>query len=323
METVLFRVPGIAVQKLEGTWEVTTFSEIKKDRFFVTSFSKDKCFQFQAEKATEHITVSNFADSNIYAESKDEYVKQLVNFRDKFKDKGIKKAIYSRVIQTPFDKKAEDLFDELCTAYPTAFVYLISSKFFGTWVGATPETLLSYKNGAFSTMSLAGTKKEVSTEWTNKEIEEQEFVTEFIKAELKKMEVTNLVISPTHTTYTGSVYHLKTDLSFQTGIERWNNVANALHPTPAVCGIPRDKAYNHILESEKHNREFYTGIIGFQKENELQAFVNLRCLQVHENVVSLYVGGGITAQSKPEAEFLETTNKAQTLLKVINQLNQF
>ncbi|MGB0934134.1 MAG: chorismate-binding protein [Lishizhenia sp.] len=320
MEVVLYRTAGKPIQKHSGKWKLSTFSEMEEDAFFVTTFSKDKCYTFLKEELNNEIEISNFNASLTVQETKEEYLRKLTTFRDEFEVKGIKKAIFSRVIEKSFNKNPVVLFEKLCAKYPTAFVYLISSKLFGTWIGATPETLLSFEKDRFSTMSLAGTKRDDSVAWTEKEIEEQQLVTDFIQEELTNLQVKDLNVSETFTTYTGSVFHLKTDISFQSSLIGWTNIANVLHPTPAVCGIPTKKAYAHILASEKHNRDFYAGIIGFKENKQLHTFVNLRCMQVHQNNVSLYVGGGITSKSIPEDEFLETENKANTLLNVLQEI---
>lgn len=113
----------------------------------------------------------------------------------------------------------------------------------------------------------------------------------------------------------------------------------AIHPTPAVCGLPKESAKKFILENENYNREFYTGFLGElnlkktlqrsgnrkNRENQAYAsiiktsalFVNLRCMKLENNNVVLFVGGGITKDSDPEAEWEETRNKAQTMKAVL------
>ena len=96
-------------------------------------------------------------------------------------------------------------------------------------------------------------------------------------------------------------------------------IASALHPTPAVCGTPRLYSKHFIESNEGYKREFYTGYIGLMN-NELsrsQVYVNLRCMKIEGNIANLYVGGGITADSEPKAEWEETQNKLQTMLHVL------
>jgi isochorismate synthase len=98
----------------------------------------------------------------------------------------------------------------------------------------------------------------------------------------------------------------------------WGDLIRSLHPTPAVCGLPREKALQLIEKHETHNRNLYAGLIGYKSKEELNVFVNLRCMQVTENDFLLYVGGGITDQSIPENEWNETENKAKTLMRVLS-----
>ncbi|HLV50467.1 MAG TPA: chorismate-binding protein, partial [Flavobacterium sp.] len=91
------------------------------------------------------------------------------------------------------------------------------------------------------------------------------------------------------------------------------NLIQNLHPTPAVCGLPKKEAFDFIWENEGYNREFYTGFIGIEKENMKDYFVNLRCAQIFQNQIQIYVGGGITAESNPEKEWEETELKSGTI----------
>ena len=107
------------------------------------------------------------------------------------------------------------------------------------------------------------------------------------------------------------------------------NLIDKLHPTPAVCGLPKETAKQFILKNEGYDREFYTGFLGelnidfrtFKKDNS-DLFVNLRCMEVEKNTATIYVGCGITKDSIPEMEYIETVNKSMTIRKVVNlQIN--
>jgi len=88
-----------------------------------------------------------------------------------------------------------------------------------------------------------------------------------------------------------------------------------LHPTPAVCGLPKDKSLELILQTEKHNREYYAGYCGpINYQNKTDLFVNLRCMKILEDQLALFVGGGLTKDSVPTKEWDETVLKAKTLL---------
>ncbi len=121
----------------------------------------------------------------------------------------------------------------------------------------------------------------------------------------------------------GNVVHLKTqyNLSKEQTENKVGELIAGLHPTPAVCGLPRNKSYELIRKVEKHERGFYSGFIGpWNLSGDSQLFVNLRCAEIYSDKLSLYVGGGLTAESKPEDEWQETVKKSQTLLSVVEKI---
>jgi isochorismate synthase len=232
----------------------------------------------------------------------------------------LNKIVLSRIKTIPSSLKADQLFHALRNAYPEAFVYLINSPEFGTWIGATPETLLKRKFDQYSTIALAGTKPlQGNTEWTPKEKNEQQLVTDFIIDELIKLKIDVNSVGPS-TVNAGNLQHICTQIDFKTETERCK-IINALHPTPAVCGLPPLEAKEKILTSEQHSRELYTGFLGpINSNNTDHLFVNLRCLKANNKQLHIYAGGGITADSNPRDEWNETELKVQTLLGVIEKM---
>ena len=92
-------------------------------------------------------------------------------------------------------------------------------------------------------------------------------------------------------------------------------LAQALHPTPAVCGYPTDQAYAAIAELEPFDRGFYTGAVGYtDAAGDGEWVVTIRCADIHGATAELFAGGGIMPDSDPEAELAETTAKFRTLL---------
>jgi isochorismate synthase len=134
-------------------------------------------------------------------------------------------------------------------------------------------------------------------------------------------------VSNPYTLKAGGIIHIKTDikgaLKKESGLKE---VIAILHPTPAVCGLPKRITKDFILNNEGYNREYYSGFLGeinrdfVSKENNTDLFVNLRCMQISDNKVFIYVGGGITKDSIPEKEWNETVNKSMTIKKVLNLL---
>jgi isochorismate synthase len=208
------------------------------------------------------------------------------------------------------------------------------------WLGASPETLITIENKRFKTMSLAGTQKVDYTlnNWTIKEKNEQQIVTDFLVEKLKPI-TKSLQVSEAETVQAGNLIHLKSTISGVLLEDSLKLVIDTLHPTPAVCGYPREAAKEFILKEEHYNREFYTGFMGelnFKKvvkrnkkrqnvENNAynsidtisNLFVNLRCMQIKDFKALIYVGGGITQDSIPQNEWEETVSKSLTMKKVL------
>ena len=259
-----------------------------------------------------------------YEISKDDYLKQASKFIDSF-DKGFRKAILSRVY---IEKKPEhfdtgSFFIELQKSYPNAFCHLINIPGAGTWTGATPETLLRINEDYAQTVSLAATQtytgKDQIIKWSEKELEEQQIVTDYIESVFQKFEIKNYKKEKTQNLIAGNSIHLATKFSFDKFFieNKLGAFLTGLHPTPAVCGFPKEKALDLIFDIEKHNREYYSGFMGtVNVENATNLFVNLRCMKILPDKLALFTGGGITGDSIPEKEWEETVLKAETLLLV-------
>lgn len=211
---------------------------------------------------------------------------------------------------------------KLLVNYPTAFVYVWYHPEVGMWFGATPETLVAIKGLAFKTMSLAGTQvfnSEKEAFWGDKELEEQQIVTDYIADNLKAVS-TSINVYELQTIRIGNLLHLQTKIT-GTLKDTITDLIKALHPTPAVCGFPKEKSKAFILENENYNRKFYTGFLGeFNLEDNIESiqysnlYVNLRCMEVHDNsTADIYIGGGITQSSIPKKEWEETKEKSKAM----------
>lgn len=251
------------------------------------------------------------------------------------------KVVLSRRVDVDCHTSPIELFQKLLATYQNALCYLWYHPKVGTWLGATPEILLKVENQSLTSMSLAGTQKfegDFDPTWGKKELKEQEMVTGYVTEALKN-KVSSLKISPRETTRAGDLLHLRTKLTGTIVKDNLPKIVEALHPTPAVCGMPMKASKDFILENENYNREFYTGYLGelnfkhelkrpFRRKNQehrayktikttTTLFVNLRCMQLKDGQAQIYVGGGVTQDSIPEKEWDETVAKANTMLKVL------
>ncbi|MCU4177179.1 isochorismate synthase [Carboxylicivirga sp. N1Y90] len=215
------------------------------------------------------------------------------------------------------------LFESLCEMYPHAFVYVINSPISGLWIGAGPELLLKQEGGQLQTVSLAGTlPNSDELEWGEKELKEQALVTDYMKDKLKNIGIESYREEGPYSMKAGQVQHLRTDFSFAKEQLKTNtsDLLYQLHPTPAVCGMPKEKAKLLISECENYDREYYSGFLGPINYDEFAFFVNIRCLKLFKESAVLYVGGGLTKGSELQKEWDETELKAQTLLSVMKNM---
>ncbi len=256
---------------------------------------------------------------------RDEFISLVSDAIAFIRTRHIAKVVVSRTAPVPlsadFDPAA--LFDALCRRYPDAFVSLVAVPGVGTWIGASPELLLRVQGAQLSTMALAGTQPRDGrapgdVEWGAKEQVEQAMVAEYIRSVFQQAGVVGVSEKGPHTVAAGSVVHLQTRFEAPLPTDAPEQAANAvlerLHPTSAVCGMPRHQALQFIEAREGYDRGFYSGYLGPVHWNgQSTLYVNLRCLQLRKQSASLYVGAGVTADSDPAAEWQETELKARTV----------
>ncbi|WP_439185023.1 isochorismate synthase [Carboxylicivirga taeanensis] len=300
----------------------TSCNGIFIDSLFSATFQKIPADQ--KELISDLFITSSVSDS-VYEDDYQSYLSNFNKMHDALDNDKLSKVILSRALKGPQIKKNHivDIFENLAAKYPHAFVYAISSPDKGTWIGAGPELLLKNQSGNLSTVSLAGTlPNEDQYRWTGKEITEQLFVTEYIENVLLHHQAQNIEYSQPKSVNAGQVKHLCTNFRFGLSEINGNHIGLLydLHPTPAVCGLPKEEAYQLILETEKHDRQFYSGFLGPVTKGSYEFYVNIRCLKVTEDQCVLFIGGGLTKDSEAKKEWLETELKAQTLLSVLRNI---
>ncbi len=238
------------------------------------------------------------------------------------------KVVFSR--KETLDIKSFDAiaaYKKLKATYPTAFCYLFYHPQVGMWMGATPEQLVKVSGQRMYTMALAGTqlnKQQNPVVWGAKEQQEQLFVTDFIVDSLRPY-LNDIQTTKPFTAYAGRIMHIRTDIEGEIkNLKDLNQIINQLHPTPAVCGMPKASSRDYIMQEEGYDRKFYSGYLGeingdvaLGKTDQTDLFVNLRCMEIENNQIHLYIGCGITKDSIPRDEFMETVEKSSTMKKII------
>ena len=314
--------------------------DLKKDTVLFSTINCDH-FQIEIDKLTldsEFITTN----SSVSESNKTKHL-ELVN-------KGIKainaqkfnKVVLSRFTTLQTNEHPITIFKRLFNTYENAMVYCWYHPKVGMWVGATPELLFKTVGQQLTAISLAGTQPYSSVDspkWTDKEIKEQGIVTNYLVEQIAPF-VVNSRISDVETIRAGSLWHLKSRITSQIKSGAYlKSIIEALHPTPAVCGQPKEVAKDFILQNEDYDREFYTGFLGELNlkhyvnrnknrrniENNAYAsvktisnfYVNLRCAKLKDGEAKVYVGGGILRDSNAIKEWEETQNKTKTIASIL------
>ncbi|MBW6479708.1 MAG: isochorismate synthase [Bacteroidales bacterium] len=285
------------------------------------------------------LTESNFTEMKAHYSTNadpqvitmDAYMHQVDELRKMIGESLLDKVVLSRI---SIEKKPDGfnptlLFEKLQNAYPEAFVFMIYIADAGLWFGASPEPLMIMKDKQISTVSLAGTRVyETDADekpWGEKEFREQEIVTEYIESILEKSGVNKYSKEGPVSHRAGNVEHLKTSFAFESKELGGNPLqfVKKLHPTPSVCGLPKEMALDVIKRIEKHKREYYTGFLGpVNFENKWHLYVNLRSMKVDDHQFCYFLGAGITSGSDPYKEWEETRNKKNTLQNIVQSLNR-
>jgi isochorismate synthase len=247
-----------------------------------------------------------------------------------------KKVVLSRTKELAYSENFQpaEAFCKLAKVYPHAFISLVNLPDQNEmWLGASPELLIQQNSaGIFKTMSLAGTqagrneKNEIvpkfEIRWNEKEIEEHALVSRYIVECFKKIRLREYSETGPKTVLAGNLYHLRTDFEVDTVALNFPELASVmlrlLHPTSAVCGVPKVPSLKFLSEIEGYDRSFYSGFLGpVQMEGDSSLFVNLRTVRFKDGKATFFAGAGITGDSIPGYEWEETELKCDTLLRVI------
>jgi isochorismate synthase len=198
----------------------------------------------------------------------------------------------------------------------------------GVFLGASPERLFALDGDKLTTESLAGTRPRGRTDRedrkladalleSEKERREHDIVREFIASRLNALCAAHETDQPAVRQLT-TVQHLSTTLrgTLRHGAGP-DQVLEALHPTPAVCGDPRDAAGELIRRLEATPRGYYAGAIGWADAGQAEMAVAIRCGLIKGKRAIVFAGAGIVAGSDPDAEWDETENKMRPYLQAL------
>lgn len=281
------------------------------------------------------------ADSARYAthhlsDSRESYAADFSRFHSNLQAGKFDKLVLSRhsTETTSRNRTPEQLFTRACQLYPRMFVALVSTPQSGTWLMATPEILAEGDGHEFATIALAGSMRlrddqldfdtphhEPSQDnilWNDKNTQEQAYVASYINERLRRF-TDDVRQSGPYTARAGRMVHLRSDFRFRLDdTMRMGDLIDSLHPTPAVCGIPKEEARRFILENESGERKYYSGFCGpLCPDGETHLYVSLRCMEITSEGYILHAGGGLLKESVEKDEWQESEDKMDTMRSVL------
>jgi len=333
MAQVYYRLPGDELYHYAESSQAHVVSELGERGFVIAPFASDASTpavmipldDVKSGRWEEKARLEPLSDGTIRIPD-DSYRTAFEKFHDNVSKGNFRKLVLSRNKTIKLDEAVnpKELFFNACAAYPSLMVMLYSTPYTGTWLSATPEILLESDGENYHTVALAGTMRadQEFQGWSDKNRDEQKVVERFIVDTVSKFS-DNVDTDGPYTSPAGALIHLKTDIYFKTDCGKLDEIVKALHPTPAVCGLPRKEAKEFILTNEGCNRRYYSGFAGpVGVDGETRLFVQLRCMELSDDgkSVTLYAGGGIMPESDCLSEFLETEHKMETICTVIRKM---
>ncbi|ATE58159.1 isochorismate synthase [Actinosynnema pretiosum] len=241
-------------------------------------------------------------------------------------------------VTAPHRLEVPELLARLVAADPAAHAFAIDVSAPGdpatrTLVGASPELLVSRRGDRVVANPLAGSlprtgdpvedaRRGAALLASAKDLAEHEHVSAQVAGVLGRfcaeldVPAPVVIATPTmlhlSTTITGRLTDPDDPASSALGL------AEALHPTPAVCGVPTERAARAITALEPRERGYYAGLVGWTDlAGDGEWVVTIRCAEVCGDTARLFAGAGVVAGSSPSAEVVETGAKFGTMLRAL------
>lgn len=298
--------------------------------FLADSWIKQDAAWKQREELSQAGTRENMIFKKYHVPSPEQYMK-IVELGIEDIEKGLlDKLVLSRGIEAEF-RNPVDILPVLKNVYknnPFGYTYASQCKEKGILIGASPEMLISKRGRHIYTNPLAGSrprgktpqedgKLERELQHSSKDLAEHKFVVDYILNKFSAVCQNIKAPKKAEIIRTDQLLHLSSVIEGDL-IDPEKTVLDAallIHPTPAVCGVPRDAAYEKILELEGRSRNEFTGIIGWCDEyGDGDWAIAIRGAKIQNHSINIQAGAGIVKDSVPIEEMKETGVKCSTML---------
>ncbi|SFR41747.1 isochorismate synthase [Halogeometricum limi] len=252
---------------------------------------------------------------------------------ERIRDGDLRKVVLAQALEADLetDLSIPDVLERLGDSYPECYRFLVepepeADRPQASFFGATPERLVSLRGRTVETDALAGTTGRGETpaedEWLAREllgdeknVHEHALVAETIRDQLSPF-ASSVNAPERRVKRLATVQHLWTPITATLARnEHVLSLVEALHPTPAVGGLPPAKALETIRETEPFDRGWYASPVGWIDAAGYGSFaVALRSAVVRGATATLFAGVGIVSDSDPDGEWDEVQLKYRALL---------
>ena len=218
------------------------------------------------------------------------------------------------------DIEPREILKKLAKEYPSTWSFAVAGL-----VGATPELLLRLTRKMVTSRVLAGTISKTgdderdlalaaSLARSSKDLEEHIYAVQSVAAALEPFCTSTNVPESPFVLHLAHVMHLATDVTGALAEKLAHvdafTILEQLHPSAAVCGTPREQAFELITEIEGMSRGRYSGPVGWiDAAGDGELGIALRCGQIDGNSIRIFAGCGIVASSDPAKELAESEAK--------------
>jgi menaquinone-specific isochorismate synthase len=263
--------------------------------------------------------------------SEDQWKERVADAISKIEESRIDKVVLARDLVAATNKTIDSrpILQKLAADYPATWVFSVDGL-----IGATPELLLRLSRGMVTSRVLAGTipktgddSKDLalaaSLARSSKDLEEHEYAVRSVAQALEPFCSSTNVPDAPFVLHLANVMHLATDVTGAL-IESQKQVdafalLKSLHPSAAVCGTPRNIAFDVIDEIEGMNRGRYAGPVGWiDARGDGELGIALRSGQITDNSIRIFAGCGIVAGSDPDIELAESAAKFGAMRSALN-----
>lgn len=246
-----------------------------------------------------------------------------------FEDQRLEKIVLARRTTLSFARRLDPvlLLDRIRPITNDCYHFLFQPERGTAFIGATPERLLSRSGRYIATEAVAGTRPRGETTETDaglidqllrseKDRREHDYVRQSVAASMAPLctsfqqdEEVSIMLLARRMHLFSSMWGMLSDKVSDADLMR------ALHPTPAVGGVPTKVAMEAIAHHEPFDRGWYAGPVGWIGGNASEFAVGIRSALVEHNRISLYAGAGIVEGSTAEDEWEEIEQKISDFTK--------